>query len=50
MLKITIDCDSDNDTRDKFDEVLIFSLGLTREDNTDGDDGNENVEDNEFHI
>ena len=48
--KITPDCDRENDTGDNIDEVLSFSLGLTRGDNTDSNDGNDIVEDNEFYI
>jgi len=48
--QITTNCDSENDTGDNIDEVPSFSLGLTRGDNIDGDDGNDNVEDSEFYI
>ena len=46
----TPDGNIENDTGDNIDEVLSFSLGLTRGDNTDGDDGNDNVEDNELYL
>ena len=48
--KITTDYDDENDTRDNIDEVLSFSQGLTRENNTNGDDRNDQFEDNEFYT
>ena len=49
-LNITTDGDGENDIGNNIDKVSSFSLKLTREDNTDSDDVNDNVKDNEFYI
>jgi len=51
-LKITTDCNVENNTRDNIDDVPSFSLELTRGDNNDDDDDGrkDNVVDNEFYI
>ena len=47
--KITPNCNRENDTGDNIDKVLFFSR-INKRDNTDGNDGTDNVEDNEFYI
>ena len=43
-------CEARNDTGDNIDKIPSFYLEITRGDNVDGDDYNDNVEDNELYV
>ena len=47
--KNTPDWDNMNDIDDNINDILSFSLELTRRENNDGDDRNDNVEDNKLY-
>ena len=47
---ITPDCEVRNETWDNINEIHSFSLGITKGDNVDDDDCNDNIEDNELYV
>jgi len=47
--KITLDCDDMNNTDDNIDDIPSLSVRLTRGDNSEGDDWNDNIKD-ELYI